>query len=449
MAMKFRRYVRGALLTICMMMTLVPATVRALEANACEVSTADAFNQAVADDACTLIRLTDSMDLTNLGVLDISNKTIDLNTHTISAENWTLLFQGTNAVLRNGAFDSKGGSYALFIGDTGVTDGFVVEDVVTTGGINIFNASNVVLRDVNVTGTDFYAIWCDEGGQVTIESGTFKTNGNAVLGMMINGSQMQIQGGNFEKESHDLVLTGNQWGKPEISGGVFDAPVAEEYCADGFEPVLNANGTYGVAIVVDAIVVNSTAHKTEYWVGDPLDVTGLTIEASKSDGTSETVAVTEDMISGFDSSAAATVSLTITYEEKTTALEVTVKERPRVTGITVNSNPHKTTYQVGDKLNVTGLTIEATKSDGTSETVAVTKDMISGFDSRKEGTNTLTISYQGVTVELAIEIKAAPKKPSANVPTADTDAQGMFWMMGLAALGMLTWLLSQNKIEKA
>lgn len=51
---------------------------------------------------------------------------------------------------------------------------------------------------------------------------------------------------------------------------------------------------------------------------------------------------------------------------------------PVLNSISVNSTGHKTAYQVGDALDVSGLTIEAAYSDGSKHTVNVTEAMVSG-----------------------------------------------------------------------
>lgn len=76
---------------------------------------------------------------------------------------------------------------------------------------------------------------------------------------------------------------------------------------------------------VESISVNSTAHKTQYKVGDALDVTGLTIEVRTSDGKSTTLLVTENMVSGFDASAAAEQqTLTIHYQGMTATYTISI-----------------------------------------------------------------------------------------------------------------------------
>ena len=89
---------------------------------------------------------------------------------------------------------------------------------------------------------------------------------------------------------------------------------------------------------VTDIKVNSTNHKTEYKVGEELDVTNLTIEVTKSDGSKETVNVEKTMVTGFDSSAAnPSQELTITYEGKTTTYTIKIEEvTPPTTTYTVS-----------------------------------------------------------------------------------------------------------------
>ena len=79
------------------------------------------------------------------------------------------------------------------------------------------------------------------------------------------------------------------------------------------------------AATVMGITVHSTAHKTAYIVGDTLDITNLTIQATLDYGASYIVPVTAGMVSGFDSSApVASQILTITYSGQTEVFNISI-----------------------------------------------------------------------------------------------------------------------------
>lgn len=76
-------------------------------------------------------------------------------------------------------------------------------------------------------------------------------------------------------------------------------------------------------ITVKSIAISSTGHKTEYKVGEALDVSGLTLTVTYSNGTEKEVPVDTGMVSGFDTSAAiASQTLTIKYYGGTTTTYV-------------------------------------------------------------------------------------------------------------------------------
>lgn len=82
----------------------------------------------------------------------------------------------------------------------------------------------------------------------------------------------------------------------------------------------------------ESLTIVEKPDKTQYKIGEKLDITGLVVEAnfySDSDGNRPepvVIEVTDDMLSGFDSSAAGEVTVTITYDKKTVDFTVTVLE---------------------------------------------------------------------------------------------------------------------------
>ena len=104
-----------------------------------------------------------------------------------------------------------------------------------------------------------------------------------------------------------------------------------------------------------------------------------------------------------------TATLTVTGDGSSTPDPTpTPKPDPTLTSISVNSTGHKTEYTVGDALDVTGLTILAAYSDGTSKTLPVTPDMVSGFDSTNAADSlTLTVAYEGQETTYSVRVAAA------------------------------------------
>lgn len=93
-----------------------------------------------------------------------------------------------------------------------------------------------------------------------------------------------------------------------------------------------------------------------------------------------------------------------------------------ITKITVSSFPSKTKYEKGDALSVAGGKLTLQNSKGESETMSMTKSMVSGFDSSKTGTQTLTVTYTqdgvSITGENTYEITVSkPSTPSGGSGT--------------------------------
>lgn len=189
-------------------------------------------------------------------VFDVDGVTISLNGKTLSLKNMAVIFQGNDLTIKDGTVSvTDGGNYALFVGDEEYTTGVVVENVVLNGGINAYNTS-VTLKDCTITGTKYYAIWCDTNAQVTVESGKYavSADGKNVIGMGVPGDDyiisLTINGGEFVSENGNLVLTGNEgglpYGSPVINAGIFSEN-PEAYVAETSE-IKEEGGKYIVVV---------------------------------------------------------------------------------------------------------------------------------------------------------------------------------------------------------
>ncbi|MBS5501899.1 MAG: hypothetical protein KHX01_02955 [Eggerthella sp.] len=214
-----------------------------------------------AQDGDTITLLADA-NLTGAGTLTISNKTLDLNGHSISADNFTLVFQGDNATIRNGSFvGTNRAAYGLFFGDSMTSHNATLEDMDITGGINIFNTASVTLRnvtaDASANNSPYYAIWIDVNANATVESGNFTSNGAAVIGLTNKAadnpvSSLSVQGGNFYSSSSPLVLGGDRYA-PVISGGSYFTADVQNYLAANCCIMPSSDGRFSVVKQNDTV----------------------------------------------------------------------------------------------------------------------------------------------------------------------------------------------------
>ena len=73
--------------------------------------------------------------------------------------------------------------------------------------------------------------------------------------------------------------------------------------------------------------------------------------------------------------------------------------------ISLVSAPYKRTYLPGDKnLDLTGGKINVYYTDGTSEQMDITADMVSGYDPSKRGTQTITVTCGGCTCTFSVTV---------------------------------------------
>ncbi len=75
-----------------------------------------------------------------------------------------------------------------------------------------------------------------------------------------------------------------------------------------------------------------------------------------------------------------------------------------VHSISIKSTPTKTTYEVGEEIDLEGATIVVVYNNGTNKDVEVTSSMISSIDMSEEGEKTVTIEYEGKKTSFIITV---------------------------------------------
>lgn len=163
---------------------------------------------ATLDDVTATAGNTGSSMIDNWGTLTINSGTYTGGLNTVKSE------EGSKLTITGGKFVSD---YAPKYNITGTI--LVYGDTIITGGEFIQNSTSTAARVV-VTGI--------------VEGYTAKT---------------VITGGNFTNRSSGAIFHGlgkATWDNFEVSGGTFNKKISDGYCADGYIPTKNNDGTYGV-----------------------------------------------------------------------------------------------------------------------------------------------------------------------------------------------------------
>lgn len=117
---------------------------------------------------------------------------------------------------------------------------------------------------------------------------------------------------------------------------------------------------------IDSLIISKLPEKRIYFVGDELDLSGIVVYAKYDDDQVIRLIRDDFDVSGFNSSEPEeNQTITITHKSITTSFHIVVKTK-EIEGIGVKSYP-KTTYDVGEEFDKTGLIIAKYYDDGDSE----------------------------------------------------------------------------------
>ncbi|MBQ3220544.1 MAG: bacterial Ig-like domain-containing protein [Clostridia bacterium] len=175
------------------------------------------------------------------------------------------------------------------------------------------------------------------------------------------------------------------------------------------------------AKVTDISMNEESLSQTVYVQGQELSLDGVTFTANTKKGPTE-VSLTdpEVLVSGYDSNKLGEQTITVTYQEQITSFKITVVPRMTVKNL-------KTSYFVGEPLDLTVGEVKIVKDDGSSFTVPVSSDKltVTGFDSTTPKTPlTLALRYKDsakgedytgavdVNIHAVDKVATASKKPN-------------------------------------
>jgi len=91
---------------------------------------------------------------------------------------------------------------------------------------------------------------------------------------------------------------------------------------------------------------------------------------------------------------------------KSYVVTVTVKVDPStiLNSITILSSPYKTSYAVGEALDLAGLTVRGSYGDGSTKIETVTAENISNYDSSKAGSQAVVVTIDGRTTSFSVTV---------------------------------------------
>lgn len=148
---------------------------------------------------------------------------------------------------------------------------------------------------------------------------------------------------------------------------------------------------------INSLAIASLPVKTEYFTGDTINTTGLTLTASYDNGETEVIRSGFEVDSNsFDKSG--TYEVTVSYEGLSCNYNIEVLD-VKLVSLIVKQPPEKLIYYVDDNLDTTEMVVEVTYNNG--KTKLITQDYTAEYDFSVAGESTVTISYTEYDVKVS------------------------------------------------
>ena len=265
---------------------------------------------------------------------------------------------------------------------------------VTQSMISGYDKTKVGAQTVTITYTDsenkvhkqtFGVTVKDAIKTITLENNNFKTN---------------------YKYGENLNLSGLSLKVTKESGATTTVPITSGMIS-GYNPnklgnqtlTINCEGKQFTTVVnvVDYVkdITLTPPTKNEYKIGETLNLVGGSITEKMASGAKgSTIALTNSIVSGFDSTTPGTKNLTVKYvkDGKTYTKTFQIAVINTINHIEVIA-PTKTNYKYGENLNLAGGTVKIHMEDGTIKTIQLTNNMVTGYDKTKPGQQMLKVTY--------------------------------------------------------
>ena len=254
----------------------------------------EAFNAAIEGQTVRLLKdLTEDVTIDKNITLDLGGKTL---TNTNAGHATITIANGATATVKNGSVVGGTSYYNIQNNGTATFEGLTAT-AGNTGSSMLDNWGTLTIKSGTYTG-GLNTVKSEEGSTLNISGGKFVSDYAPkynVTGTILVYGATTISGGEFiqnsastaartivtgvvEGYSSKTYVTGGTFtckggaifhpmGKAtydnfEVSGGTFNKSISEGYCANGFIPTKNADGTYGVKEGKYVAKVGSTGYET-------------------------------------------------------------------------------------------------------------------------------------------------------------------------------------------
>lgn len=150
--------------------------------------------------------------------------------------------------------------------------------------------------------------------------------------------------------------------------------------------------TFNYKVLNEVINIEVAELKNNYFLNETFVSGKLTLIYF--DETTETIDLTLDMVSGFDTTTVGKKNLTITYNNLNVTYEIEVIDPAAVKAIEIVEL--KNNFFVDDSFVIGKLKV--TYNDESEKTIDLTADLVTNFDTSTAGDKTLVVSYGGLTI---------------------------------------------------
>lgn len=163
------------------------------------------------------------------------------------------------------------------------------------------------------------------------------------------------------------------------------------------------------------ISITATTTKVTYNIDEELDKSTIVVVAYYSDSTNETLAAADYTVTGFDSTTAGVLTVTVTFETKTATLSIVVLEAEvvdtSVLALQIATLPAKLSYRPEETFDGTGLVVRAIRANGVIETISSNDYVVSGFDSTVLGSQAVTLTYEEKSISFNVFVNLNDQEP--------------------------------------